>query len=329
MKTLLCATAVAAAFLQARAESPDAVKAECNQAGLVFATDLFGETLLVKGPSGSINTITLTDKTLVTRARQSVTGVPAHLSIREVQAGDLVCAYVEGSSKTAKRLTVVPRTEIAERQREFLTEWHRGSIYGNIQQLDVGKGLMVVAPIPPTVETKPVRVELGSEVKFRTFAPTANSVTDASSFRAEELHVGDRVYVWGNRPPGESSLPAQIVASNGFRAITGNILAISPMKSTVQIREFGTGRILDVKLSVSQLYRTAPAITSPTKIKTPKGVPLMSVGFGDLQPGDVVMAIGKSEDEGSEATGLILITQFGTFGVAPNDPSGQLTWILR
>ena len=328
MKIVLCATAIAAAILQVRAESPDARKAECNQAGLVFATDLFGEALLVKGPSGSITTITLTDKTVITRVGTSSED-PARISVFAVHAGDLVCAYVEGSSKTAKRLAVVPRTEIAERQREFLTGWHRGSIYGNIQQLYLAKGLMVVAPVPPTVETKPVQVQLGSDVKLRTFSPTAASVTDATSFHAEDLHVGDRVYVWGNRPPGESSLPAQIVANNGFRAITGNILSISPMTSTVQIREFGTGRTLDVKLSASQLYRTAPAITSPTKISTPAGVPLVNLGFGDLQPGDVVVVLGKTEDQGSEAAGVILITQFGTFGVSPNDPSGQLTWILK
>jgi len=329
MKILLCATAALVAVLSIRAQTPETVKPECTQAGLVFATDLFGEALLVKTPSGSIVTIALSDKTAVTRAPHSLGEPPEPMSIQVIQAGDLVCAYLEGDSKTAARLTVMPRTEISAKQREFLTEWHRGSIYGDIRELDSARDTMVVAPVPPTAEMKPVRVKLGSDVKFRTFPPKATNVSDAIPFRIEDLHVGDRVYVWGNRPPGESILPAQIVAKDGFRVITGNILSISPMNSIVQIREFGTGRVLDVKLTMEQIYRTAPAITTPTKISTPSGVPMVNLGFSDLQPGDVVMVIGKTQEQGSQALGLILITEFGTFGIAPNDLSGQLTWILR
>jgi hypothetical protein len=120
---------------------------------------------------------------------------------------------------------------------------------------------------------------------------------------------------------------ARIVATGGVRAMVGDILAVHPLTYTVKIRELDSQRSLDVKLTASQLYRTAPAIKSPTEIATPAGVPLRNVGFADVEAGDAVLVIGRGD--GTSIAGLIMLTAFGSFGVAADDPSSQLTWVLK
>ena len=118
---------------------------------------------------------------------------------------------------------------------------------------------------------------------------------EAISVPAKELSAGQPVYVWGTRQSDVVS--AKLVAIGGNRVAVGTISSIQPLTNTVGVREIAGGRDLDVKLLVTQLYRTAPIITTPTEIKTPAGVPLLSVGFGELKEGDSVLVIGSGDSK--------------------------------
>jgi hypothetical protein len=243
-----------------------------------------------------------------------------------VDIGDLVCAVSLGEGNAATRIHVIPRQVIKERQQRFLAEWQKNSLYGNVEGIDPTSHVLTVMSIGSTRADR-VRVELGSNVRFRTFPSNATSVQDAKAFRAEDLRTGERVYVWGTRRAGSNVVDAKIVAAGGVRAMVGTIIAIQPLTSTVKIREFESHRALDVKLGASQLYRTAPAITSPAEIAIPAGVPLANVGLADVGSGDSVLVIGRGE--GTDVVALIMITAFGSFGVEAGDPSSQLTWVLK
>jgi hypothetical protein len=65
------------------------------------------------------------------------------------------------------------------------------------------------------------------------------------------------------------------------------------------------------------------------RIETKTGVLLAPVGFADIQAGDAVLVIGRTNDQTSEGEGLVVVTKFGTFGAVPHDPQDRVAWFLR
>ena len=306
-------------------QNPDSANPSCTQAGLVFGVHSFGSRIILKGPTGNLSTVSLNERTSVLKLDNGRWSALSPGGMSPASTGDLVCAVSPGEGKPATRVHIVPRETITERQQKFLGEWQKSSLYGNIEAIDPARHTITVKSGRPAAESVPV--QLGSDVRFRAFPTDATRIQDAKPFAASDLRVGEKVYVWGPRAAGSNAVDAKIVATGGVHATVGSILAIQPLTSTIRIRELAGDRTLNVKLVVTQLFRTAPAIKSPTEIRTPAGVPLASVGFADLGVGDSVLVIGRGED--TDVTGLIMVTAFGSFGVGVDDPTSQLSWVLK
>jgi len=328
MSLIFRASLILTAALCLFAGQPDATKVQCTKAGLVIRVDMIGGIISFKNPQGYIAQIKTDDQTVITQAARGQ-AEPVRIKRSGIEYGDLICAAVAEDGNLATHVFAVPSAVVEQRRHEFLAQWQRGSIFGVIESIDADRRGMVVVPSSSAAGSTGVPVRLGPNVRYRKFPAAAKAVTEAVPFPVSELRAGEQVYVWGVRDKGGSSVQAGIVAIGGPRAIAGTISEVHPLTSAVSVRELESGQDLDVTLSVSQLYRTAPMMTSPTKIKTPAGVPLVSVDFGDLKPGDSVLVIGSNSGTGSKMAGVILISSFGAFGVAPDDPSGQLTWFFK
>lgn len=327
MSTIFRAGLIVTAALCLCAGETDPAKMQCTKAGLVIRVDMIGGIISFKDPQGYIAQIKTDDQTVITQAARGQAG-PTRIKRGNIEYGDLICAAVP-DGKLATQIFAVPSSIVQQRRHEFLAQWQRGSIFGVIESIDSDLRGMAVVPANPSAGSKSVSVKLGPNVRYRRFPPAAKSVTEAVSFSPGELRAGEQVYVWGVREQGGSSVQAGIVAIGGTRAIAGTISDIHPLATAVKVRELDSDQDLAVTLSVSQLYRTAPMMTTPTRIRTPAGVPLVNVDFGDLKSGDSVLVIGRNSGTGSTMAGVMLISSFGGFGVAPNDPSGQLTWFLK
>ena len=310
---------IAAGALCLSAAEPDAGKFRCTQAGLVIGVELVGESISFKNPQGLIARIKTDNQTVITQAVEGQSE-PVKIHRARVENGDLICADVPAASKPAARVFAVPRSMVEKRRHEFLAQWQQGSLFGAIESIDSDRRGLVV---------KGVHVGLGPDVRYRRLAPSAKSVTEAVPFQVGDLRAGEPVYVWGVRDPSGSSIQAKLVAIGGNQAMVGTISEIQALTPSVKIHELESGQDVEVRIASSQLYRTAPRMTSPTEIKTPAGVPLARVGFVDIKVGDSVLVIGNSSEPGSKMAGVILISSFGEFGVSPDDPSGQLTWFFK
>ena len=313
----------------AHAQTPDPVIKECTQAGLIFGMNPLVNKFLLKGPTGHIIQVNFTVATVFTRIGTDAESRPVGIAAMEVDTGDLVCVHTQGPAEIASRVVVVKRGEVAKRQQDFLATWQQSSLYGAIRQLDLENGRIVIAPVDAATGEAEMTINLGPNVQYRSLASTATSISDIAPSRAESLQIGDTAYVRGVRAKGSNVLAAGMVVKGEFRTIIGTIVRVSGLGPAVKLQEFGTEKVVEVRFHGPQLYRAAPKITTPAEQGTPSGLSLVSVGLSDLMPGDAVLAIVKQDAQPAGALGLLLITSFGTFGMAPDDPSGKVAWLLK
>ena len=302
-------------------------KPACGVTGSIFGIDPISNMLLIKDGGGYFKNAKLSSSTKFMKLALTQGGSPTQMRVAELNVGDLVCVQ-DGDGETARQISVVPRADVHKAQLTFVAQWQRDSVYGTISSIDVAKRSLVVAPAPPSVENKPVQVSLPPSARFRMAPPNARRIVDAVSFQIEDLKAGDSVYIRGTRPAGEQVMLGTLVLKGGHRAIVGTLTAVKVLDGVLEVHEFGSGRMLRVKVTPNEVYRTTETLTDPMRVQTQSGVVLVPVSLADLQTGDAIMIIGKATAENPDGEGLAAITKFGTLGVLPNDPPDRMTWFL-
>jgi hypothetical protein len=185
-----------------------------------------------------------------------------------------------------------------------------------------------VEPQPPSTDKNECRVSVPATARLRAALPGERRIGDSTSFRFEDLQIGEPVYVRGTRPKAGQEIAASLILRGGYRGILGTLVKVQVLDSILQIQEFGTGRSLRMKIAPGELYRTTEDLKHPMRVQTQSGVTLVPVGFADLQTGDAVLIVGKTIDDNEDGVGLIAVTKFGTFGVLPQDPQKRIAWFL-
>ena len=296
----------------------------CKTAGTIFTIDPLGGTLIVKDATGYLKNIQVTSGTTISKLPVTAGGSTTPIRPGDLNSGDIVCV----DSSTPPKLSVVSRQDVHRAQADFLSGWQRNSLYGNISSIDVAGRSLTVKPLPPSTGDTPVRISLPPSVQLRTAPPDARRLSEAVSFRLEDLKPGEPVYVRGARSSNGAELAASMILKGGYRGILGSLVEVQVLPSVLKIHEFGTGRTLNMKMTPGQVYRTTENITHPMRVETASGVLLVSVGLADLQPGDAILVIGKTAGESSDGEGLAAVMKFGTFGVLPQDPQNSVSWFI-
>ena len=299
----------------------------CKTVGAIFSIDPLGEMLLLKNSRGYFENVTLPRSVAIARLPVSGEGGIARIRPADLNAGDLVC--VHGGGEGSVQLSVVPRADVHRAQAAFIAEWHRNSMFGSLKSIDVAGRKLVVAPLAPsTVGDTPIQVSVPESVLLRAALPDARRMGESTTFRLEDLRPGEPVYVRGNRSADGSHISASVVLKGGYRAILGALIEVKVADSVLRISEFGTGRMLSMKMTPGQVYRTTENLTDPMKVRAATGAVLTPVGLADLQTGDAILIVGSSADGTTEGVGLFAVTRFGTFGVLPQDSGNRITWLI-
>jgi hypothetical protein len=324
-KKLICFPAVLSAFASlAAGEEPPG---RCKMVGAIFSVDPLGEMLILKNDRGYLGNVMLPASVAITRLPVTAAGSATRIRPADLNAGDLVC--VHGGGDGPVQLSVVSRADVHRAQAAFIAEWHRNSIYGILKSTDVTGRKFVVTPLAPaTAGDTPVEVSVPESVLLRAALPDARRMGESTSFHLEDLRPGEPVYVRGVRSGDGLQITASLVLKGGYRAILGALVEVKIADSVLRITEFGTGRMLSMKMAPGQVYRTTENLTDPMKVYAATGAVLTPVGLADLQTGDAILIVGIAADGKSEGNGLFAVTRFGTFGVLPQDSGGRVSWLI-
>jgi hypothetical protein len=325
MRRNLACSATAAIVFAAFASGSES-SATCKVFGLIFGVDPIGGTLLLKDEGGYLKTVRLPSGIIISKLPVTPGGQITKIGTTDLNTGDLLCAQ-GGDEGAAPQLSVVTRADLHRAQSNFLVRWQRDSLYGKLSSIDAPGRTMVLTPLPPWVGDTPIRVSLPASIKLRAAPPNARHISESTSFAVEDLQPGETVYVRGIRSNNGSDMAASLVLRGGYRGILGTLIEVQVLSSTLRVREFGTDETLSIKMTPGETYRTTENLKNPMRVETASGVVLAPVGLADLQTGDAILVIGKTTST-TAAEGLVAVTKFGTFGVAPEDPNERVSWLL-
>ncbi len=333
MQRLICAVLIAfSLFVQNMpAQNTPAKPGGCAKGGAVFGIDQLGRALMLKDRTGYLSTTELPKDIPIWKLQLAeggtVSSTPVQMKFEDVRTNDLVCIEGDSAGQSLSKVTVVPRTEAERAQRDFAMKWQSNSVFGSIVTIDAAAGKITVNPLVAQSTPPPTEIRLSGDVVYRTYPSTAMRINDASPIRLEDLQTGQTVYIRGERSPGDPVLRANLLIKGGMRGIVGTFLEVSSSK--IRMREFGTGRTLDIHIPSTLAYRTMAELTTVSGAVRLDESRLAIIQFSDLQPGDTVLVIGTTDYDKNTGTGLGVVTHFGYFGTIPNDSGHQVSWIFK
>jgi len=288
----------------------------CQIFGQIFGIDPLGGDMLVKSPSGAIGGLRFDRNTIFARASLNAAhAAPVRITAPDVNDGDLICAQATEESESVimagSQALVASRAEIQARQRTNLTEWSKSGASGSVVKLN--QGSFVLERILPGGTKGSLLVETSPSTRFRRYPAGLANLTDALAAPRAQIHVGDQLYVRGDPSADGASIKARLILLDGFQALTATIDSIDALDETVVLHELGSGKPIKVRIRPSDLFLLNPGLDAAQNetSESPHGSKLQTLDFGDLQPGDSVVIVGKLDDSSGPMKGLALIADFG------------------
>ena len=230
--------------------------------GDVISIDAPNHRFTIKTKDGDINVV-LDDKTEYKKVKPGETSLknaePATLS--DIGVGDRVIAMgrvaADRKSVPAKRVVLMTKAAIAQKQEHDREEWKLRGIVGRISSLNAETkeiNLMMRAP----AGERPVLIPVTDKVTLRRYAPDSVKFSDARPSSFAELKVGDQVRALGDKSADGTRFTPEEIVSGSFRMVGGAITAINPATHEITVANLQSGQPIVIVTNADSLMRRIP-----------------------------------------------------------------------
>ncbi|MBV9958486.1 MAG: hypothetical protein JO360_08700 [Acidobacteria bacterium] len=272
MKTLLSICALALFALSALGQTPSPSPAANpldigitpNLAlGDVTAVDAAGHRLTLKTKDGDI-AVMLDEKTEYKRVKPGETSLKnaEAATLADIGVGDRVLAQGkvadDKKSVPAKRVVLMTKAAIAQKQEHDRQEWLRRGIVGRINALNAATKEITLMMRAPGGE-RPITIASSNTVVFRRYAPDSVRFSDARPSTFDELKVGDQVRALGERSADGARFTPEEIVSGSFRMVGGAITAVNAEANEITINNLQTNQPVTIVVNKDSLMRRIPA----------------------------------------------------------------------
>lgn len=272
MKTFLLSTVLvflgSTAFGQAPTPSPSAPKQvdygiTPNLAlGDVTVVDVANRQLTIKTKDGDIIAV-LADNTEYKKVKPGVTSLkdaePATLA--DIGVGDRVIAQGrvadDRKSVPAKRIVLMTKAAIAQKQDHDREEWKQRGIVGRITSLNAESKEINLMMRSPAGE-RPVLIPVTDTVTLRRYAPDSVKFSDARRSSFTDLKVGDQLRALGEKSADGTRFTPEEIVSGSFRMVGGAITIVNAAKNEITINNLQTGQPIVIVVNSDSLMRRIP-----------------------------------------------------------------------
>lgn len=273
MKTLLLTIALALFALTASGQTPSSTPAAQPDpmsmgitpnlaVGEVTAIDAAGNRINVKTKDGDI-AVLLDEKTTYLKAQPGAKDLKGAtpITLAEIGVGDGVIALgrvaEDKKSVPAKRVVLMTKADIVQKQEHDRQEWQRRGIVGRVVSLNADTkeiNLMMRAP----GGERPITITATDKAVLRRYAPDSVKFSDAKPSSFAELKVGDQLRALGERSADGTHFAPEEIVSGSFRMVGGAITAINPAKNEITITNLQTSQPVTIVVNKDSLMRRIP-----------------------------------------------------------------------
>jgi hypothetical protein len=272
MKILFSSTLLVLFVFGAMGQTPSPSPAQSNAMDLgitpnlalgdVTSIDAVNQRMTVKTKDGDI-IVVLDDKTEYKKVKPGETSLknaePAVLT--EINVGDRVIALGRVSddrkSVPAKRVVLMTRAAIVQKQERDREAWKLRGIVGRIASLNV-ESREINLLMRAAGGERSIAIPVSEKVTLRRYAPDSVKFSDARPSSFEELKVGDQVRALGDKSADGARFTAEEIVSGSFRMVAGAISAINASTNEITIASLQNGLPIVIAVKADSLMRRIP-----------------------------------------------------------------------
>ncbi len=202
--------------------------------------------------------------------------------VTDISAGDRVLISFVPEMDEARRIVVIPASEIVRRNEAERLDWQKRGIWGAATATN-GKEITLKMQTPAGAQT--AKVIITNKTKIRRYAPDTVKFSDARATSIAEIAAGDQVRARGPKSRDGLSMTADEVVFGTFLTATGTITAVNPKTKEITIQNLATKKPLTVRLIDDSQLKLLPGMKTMFSHKSAGGGP------PDLRGGDIMAQV--------------------------------------
>ncbi len=213
--------------------------------------------LQVKTDAGAAYSIRLNAGTLLQRIEPGQKDLKAAQTIEAaaIHAGDRALIVVEAGTSDARRVVIMPASDIAKHDEADRLDWTRRGLAGVVASR---KGDQVTLRMRSFAGESQAVVTITPKTSFRRYAPDSIKFADARPSGIDEISVGDQLRARGQKGEDGHAVTADDVVFGTFLTKAGTIDSINAETGEIVIKDLATNKPLTIKLTADSKLKRMP-----------------------------------------------------------------------
>ncbi len=226
-------------------------------------TAINGSTITVKTDAGDSKQVEVPATAVMKRLAPGQKDMSAAETIQltDLATGDRVLVKLDpnatGATPQALQVVAMKQTDIAQKQQQERDDWQRNGTGGLVKSVDAAAGVvMVTTGAGPTA--KMVTVHITKTTVLKRYAASSVRFADAQPGPLDAIHAGDQFQVLGQKNADGSEITAAEVVSGSFRNISGVVVSIDTVASTLTVKDLASKKNVTVHVTPDAEMRRLP-----------------------------------------------------------------------
>jgi hypothetical protein len=251
MKVCALLTLALAASLSAQAQAPKSVL------GTLSGFNPNSAEIEVKPDNGAALAIKIGPATVVQRITPGQTDLSKAevLKITDVGLGDRILATLGPDGSEAKRIVVIPSTDLAKRDAADAADWQKRGVAGVVTAVS---GADITVEVRSLAAATKYTVTTGPKTTFKKYAPDSVRYSDANDSTATDVRVGDQLRARGTKNPEGTKVEAEAVVFGTFLSRAGTITAINLESKELTIKDLASNRPVIISFTADSRVKRMP-----------------------------------------------------------------------
>ncbi len=231
-----------------------------NIRGVVTKVDAAAAKLTIKTDAGEV-VVGLQPRTIFQKVAPGETDLKNATAIKvdDIETGDGVIAVAtqaEDKSFAARRIVVMSKADIANKQSTEMADWQKRGVIGKVTSAS-GDHVTINIRGRDGV-AKPLEISAAKDAIVRRYTPESTKFQDAKPSTMAEIHVGDEIRARGDKTPDGAKMEADEIVSGSFKELAATILSIDANEKVLRVNDLATKKPVIIKITAESKVRKLP-----------------------------------------------------------------------
>jgi hypothetical protein len=211
----------------------------------------------VKPDNGAALAIKIGPTTVVQRITPGQTDLSKAevLKITDIALGDRILATLSPDGSEAKRIVVIPSTDLAKRDAADSADWQKRGVAGVVTAVS---GAEITVEVRSLAAATKYTVTTGPKTTFKKYASNSVRYADAKDSTAAEVRVGDQLRARGTKNPEGTKVEAEAVVFGTFLSRAGTITAINLESKELTIKDLASNKPVIISFTADSHVKRMP-----------------------------------------------------------------------